>query len=93
MRRTGKYWLLTIVAAGSSLLGAILISFWDQEKTSDIELWLDITFNGLGFASTLTSTLIVSGSLPSYPEALIFSLKAIIACVSREDMAVATGRR
>ncbi|KIM27604.1 hypothetical protein M408DRAFT_167506 [Serendipita vermifera MAFF 305830] len=74
MRRTGKYWALTIVGGAISLLGSVLMASWDRKRTSNGEFWFDIMFSGLGFASTLTSTLI-----------------AIIACVAREDMAVATG--
>ncbi|KIM27608.1 hypothetical protein M408DRAFT_24523 [Serendipita vermifera MAFF 305830] len=74
MQRTGKYWSLTIASTSLSLLGSILIALWNRNQTPDVEFWFDITFNGLGFSSTLTSTLI-----------------AIIACVDREDMAVATG--
>ena len=65
MRRTGKYKFLTIASTALSIIGTVLISFWDRKKTPDIEFWFDITFNGLGFASTLTSTLIVSPSFPS----------------------------
>jgi len=62
MRRTGKYWFLTLASTGLSLTGALLISLWSRKGTSNFELWFDVTFNGLGFASTLTSTLIVSRS-------------------------------
>lgn len=60
MRRTGKYWFLGITSASLSLFGSGLISLWDRKKTSDTELWMDITFNGVGFSSMLTATLIVS---------------------------------
>ncbi|KAG8869819.1 hypothetical protein FRC20_000814 [Serendipita sp. 405] len=74
MRHTGKYYWLTLGSTFLSLVATILIARWDQVGPSQIHSWIDIVPNGLGFASTLTSTLI-----------------AIIACVSREDMAVATG--
>jgi hypothetical protein len=63
MRRTGKYRVLTLASTGLSLLGVGLISLWNRKTTSDFELWFDIIFNGLGFASTLTSTLIVRAFL------------------------------
>lgn len=74
MRHTGKYWRLVVASTALSLFASIRVASWDQDKTSEFELWFDIAPNGLGFASTLTSTLI-----------------AIIACVSRDDMAIATG--
>jgi hypothetical protein len=37
-----------------------LISRWDKGSLSEFELWFDIVPNALGYASLLTSTLIVS---------------------------------
>ncbi len=59
MRRTGKYWWLTIGSTALSLFASIRIAMWDQSNTSEFELWFAITPNGLGFASMLTSALIV----------------------------------
>ncbi|KIM27605.1 hypothetical protein M408DRAFT_330032 [Serendipita vermifera MAFF 305830] len=58
MQKTGKYWFLTVASTSLSLLGSTLVALWDRKRTSEGEFWFDITFNGLGIASTVTSTLI-----------------------------------
>ena len=60
MRQTGKYWTLTVISALLMICGNVLISFWDEKRTSDFELWFDIVPSGLGTAAIVTSTLIVS---------------------------------
>jgi hypothetical protein len=58
MRRTGKLYTLTLVAAASSISANVLVIFWN-ENTSAWHEWLDIVPQGVGMASFITSTLIV----------------------------------
>jgi hypothetical protein len=60
MRRTGKYWSVILISASLSVFSMSLISRWDKGSLSEFELWFDIVPNALGYASLLTSTLIVS---------------------------------
>jgi hypothetical protein len=89
MRHTGKYWYVTMGATVLSVASTTRIAFWDNH-TSNFELWFDIVPIGLGIGAIVTSTLIVRDLviLLSISDLLT---KGIIACVSREDMAVATG--
>jgi hypothetical protein len=73
MRKTGKLYTLTLVSAGLSVFSNIMVALWN-DRTSSLDLWLDIIPQGFGMSSLITSTLI-----------------AVIATVSKEDMAVATG--
>ncbi|KAJ7047535.1 vacuolar amino acid permease [Mycena alexandri] len=57
MRRTGKLYTLTLVAAASSISANVLVIFWN-ENTSPWHLWLDIVPQGFGMASFITTTLI-----------------------------------
>ncbi|CAK5275720.1 unnamed protein product [Mycena citricolor] len=57
MRRTGKLYVLTLVASAASIFANILVILWD-EKTSQWHLWLDIVPHGFGMASFITTTLI-----------------------------------
>ncbi|KAF8211294.1 major facilitator superfamily domain-containing protein [Mycena galopus ATCC 62051] len=57
MRRTGKLYTLTLVAAASSICANVLVTFW-KENTSGWHLWLDIVPQGFGMASFITTTLI-----------------------------------
>ncbi|KAJ7781416.1 major facilitator superfamily domain-containing protein [Mycena metata] len=57
MRRTGKLYTLTLVAAASSISANLLVIFWN-ENTSPWHLWLDIVPQGFGMASFITTTLI-----------------------------------
>jgi len=57
MRRTGKYWWLTVSSAGMALLSSVLFASWNSASW-DIHLWLDIVPGGLGGSSVITSTLI-----------------------------------
>ncbi|KAH7100557.1 vacuolar amino acid permease [Auriculariales sp. MPI-PUGE-AT-0066] len=57
MRRTGKYWNLSVVSASLTLAASILLACWSKE-THPIHLWLDIVPSGLGASALITSTLI-----------------------------------
>ncbi|KAJ6539182.1 major facilitator superfamily domain-containing protein [Mycena capillaripes] len=57
MRRTGKLYTLTLLAAASSISANVLVIFWN-ENTSPWHLWLDIVPQGFGMASFITTTLI-----------------------------------
>lgn len=68
MRRTGKLYTLTLVSAAMTVLAALLVVMWN-DNTSSFHLWLDIVPQGLGMASVITTTLIVSPS--AYSASLI----------------------
>ncbi|KDQ16462.1 hypothetical protein BOTBODRAFT_249453 [Botryobasidium botryosum FD-172 SS1] len=57
MRRTGKFWWLTICTVLLILGANIAISMWD-ENTPEWHFWFDIVPAGFGNASFTTSTLI-----------------------------------
>lgn len=59
MRKTGKLYTLTLVSSGLTVFATIMIALWD-ENTSGFHLWFDIFPQGLGMASVITTTLIVS---------------------------------
>jgi hypothetical protein len=59
MRRTGKYWLLIIIAGLSAVVSTTLMSFWDT-NTASYHLWLDILPWGLAVAAGGNGKLIVS---------------------------------
>jgi len=73
IRRTGKFFKITLVSAALAILASILVALWD-DKTSVLDLWLDIAPQGFSIGSFANSTVI-----------------ALIASVSTEDIAVATG--
>jgi MFS family permease len=73
MRRTGKYYWLTISMAASALLSMSVIATFSTH-TPQWLLWVAIVPSGFGMSGVITSTLI-----------------ALIACVRKEDIAVATG--
>ena len=91
MRRTGKLYGLTLVSCALGILAAVLVACW-SDNTSQFHLWADVVPQGLGMASVITTTLIVSHS-PPYVFITIepFLLQAMIASVTKEDLAVATG--
>ncbi|KDQ16463.1 hypothetical protein BOTBODRAFT_129843 [Botryobasidium botryosum FD-172 SS1] len=57
MRRTGKFWWLTVYTVLLILGANIALSMWD-ENTPGWHMWLDIVPGGFGSASFTTSTLI-----------------------------------
>jgi len=65
MRRTGKLYILTLVASALTILASVLAIFWN-ENSSAVHLWVDLIPQGFGMASFITSTLIVrvTESLP-----------------------------
>ena len=75
MRRTGKYYWLTMSMGAAALLSMTVIATFTT-KTPQWLLWLAIVPSGFGVSGIITSTLI-----------------ALIACVKKEDIAVATGGR
>ena len=52
--------MLTVISAIFLLSANVLMSFWDEKRTSNFELWFDIIPSGLGLTSVITTTLIVS---------------------------------
>lgn len=58
MRKTGQLYLLTILGAFMTLLASVLASFWG-ETTPSVHFWLDLLPQSFGFASFITTTLIV----------------------------------
>ena len=59
MRRTGRYWWLTVLSSLGTVVASLLITLWNP-STWWADLWLDIVPQGLGMASVITTTLIVS---------------------------------
>jgi hypothetical protein len=62
MKRTGKYWLLLVIAALLAVLSTVLTTFWDV-NTASWRLWFDGIPFGLGLAAGGTGMLIVSRSI------------------------------
>ena len=58
MRKTGKLYWLTLIAAAMTCLASLLASFWSG-STPSFHLWLDLLPQSFGFASFITTTLIV----------------------------------
>lgn len=93
MRRTGKLYTLTLVSAALAVSSTVSICFWNKH-TSQWHLWLDIVPQGLGMSSLITTTLIVRPHSSYFNTHLTqFRHKAMIAGVSKEDLAVATGSK
>lgn len=65
MRKTGKLYGLTLVSALLTVAAAILVVFWN-DNSSSFHLWFDIVPQGLGMASVITTTLIVSANTNSH---------------------------
>ena len=63
MRRTGKLYSLTLVSASLGIVASVLVSLWNL-NTPELHLWLDLTPQGFGIASMITTTLIVSFRAP-----------------------------
>jgi len=61
MRKTGKFYTLTLISAVFSIVSNVLLVLWSN-KTSSFNLWLDPILHGLGMASVITTTLIVSSN-------------------------------
>ena len=59
MRRTGKLYTLTLVSCAMTIVATSMVATWN-DNTSQWHLWLDIVPQGLGMASVITTTLIVS---------------------------------
>jgi hypothetical protein len=91
MRRTGKLYGLTLLSAMCSLYASIMVAMWN-ENSSQWHLWSDLIPQGFGMASVITTTLIV-GRLPGLHILSTHSCQALIACVSKTDVAVATGSK
>jgi hypothetical protein len=58
MRRTGKYYNLTLGFSLSTVISCVLVAAWN-ENTPKFDLWFDIVPNGFGGIGLLTSILIV----------------------------------
>jgi hypothetical protein len=90
MRRTGKYYWLTLGFAALGLSTNIAVAFWGKH-TSPVHFWIDVIGQSMGFAGLLTTTLIV-GFIYVYALARPHTIiQGMIATVGKEDMAVATG--
>lgn len=59
MRRTGRLYTLTLVSCFMTVIAASMLVFWNGD-TAWWHLWFDIVPQGLGMASVITTTLIVS---------------------------------
>lgn len=92
MRRTGKLYGLTLISCFLTIIAASYVAAWN-ENTSAIHLWVDVFPQGLGMASVITTTLIVSHCVAPSVGVLKFRLQAMIASVGKEDLAVATGSK
>jgi len=57
MRKTGKYWNLTIACTASTMVASILVANW-SDSSHPLHLWLDIVPSGFGISAVITSTLI-----------------------------------
>jgi len=57
MRKTGKYWNLTVACITSTLVASILVANW-SDSSHRLHLWLDIVPSGFGIAAVITTTLI-----------------------------------
>lgn len=91
MRRTGKLYGLTLASAAAATTATISICFWNN-RSHTLHLWLDIVPQGFGMASLITSTLIVRFSIfHTLILAINTDSQAMIASVTKEDLAVATG--
>jgi hypothetical protein len=62
MRRTGRYYYLTLACCTLSLITNIGLSTWGKH-TAQFHLWVDVVGQGAGYAGVLTTTLIVSALL------------------------------
>jgi hypothetical protein len=58
MRRTGKFYYLTLGFALLTVISCVLVATWN-ENTPKFNLWFDIVPNGFGGIGLLTSILIV----------------------------------
>ena len=90
MRRTGKLYTLTVASSVMATLATVMLCFWG-ENTGTLHLWFDVAPQGFGMASLITSTLIVSLLFFIDHNILLTHSQAMIASVTREDIAVATG--
>ena len=63
MRSTGKLYTLTLASTSLGILAGVLVSLWNF-NTSEFHLWLDLTPQGFGISSMITTTLIVSFRAP-----------------------------
>lgn len=59
MRRTGKLYSLTLISTSLGIVASVSVSLWNF-NTSELHLWLDLTPQGFGISSMITTTLIVS---------------------------------
>ena len=48
MRRTGKYWWLTILSTGATVVGSALMAAWRYPGSMELEFWVDIMPWGFG---------------------------------------------
>jgi hypothetical protein len=58
MRRTGKYYYLTLGCAILGLSANVAVALWGK-NTAPFHLWIDVIGQGTGYAGVLTTTLIV----------------------------------
>lgn len=89
MRKTGKLYILSLSSALLAVGATVLVALWNKNSSS-FNLWFDLIPQGFGMSSLITTTLIVSVKL-SIVEYILIHAQAMIANVSKDDMAVATG--
>lgn len=93
MHKTGKFYWLCLNSALLTVLACVLILRWTY-GASEFNLWFDVVPQGFGMASVITCTMIVRSILKRQHVLLtVLHFKAMIASVSRADMAVATGSK
>ncbi len=91
MRRTGKLYTLTILSALSATASTLLLCLWG-ENTAKYHLWLDIVPQGLRHGQPDHEHSDCASCFSPCPvRAIDVSIQAMIASVTREDLAVATG--
>lgn len=57
IRRTGRYWTLTLVCSLAIVASSAALCFWD-ERTQGWATWIDVAPGGFGYAGVLTSSLV-----------------------------------
>ena len=64
MRRTGRYWTLTLLCSGLIVLSSVRLCFWTRENTQAgggrgwSWSWVDVMPGGFGYAGVLTTSLV-----------------------------------
>jgi MFS family permease len=90
MRKTGKLYMLTIVSAVLSVVANTLVASWSN-RTSPVHLWVCISESFRCSAHSPVGQLDVVPQGFGMSSLITSTLIAVIATVSKQDMAVATG--